>query len=211
MAYDPGRRPSFRAVLRDLNGLITSGAGRAREGPGRGWGPGGGGARWEGRGPAGQGRGPVERGGPGWGGAGPGGEGAGPGGAGPGWGGGGARWGGGGAREGGADPGGARPVCSGRLTVGAKKLQRQTGLKTPHAPVCTVAQAASPGTTPASPSRALGFCFVNLFCGHDVLIGGDPGSQAVVTVMAPASREVPTGWCAQGTVFGCGSQRVSSG
>lgn len=27
MAYDPGRRPSFRAILRDLNGLITSGAG----------------------------------------------------------------------------------------------------------------------------------------------------------------------------------------
>lgn len=26
MAYDPGRRPSFRAILRDLNGLITSGA-----------------------------------------------------------------------------------------------------------------------------------------------------------------------------------------
>lgn len=25
MAYDPGRRPSFRAILRDLNGLITSG------------------------------------------------------------------------------------------------------------------------------------------------------------------------------------------
>lgn len=26
MAYDPGQRPSFRAILRDLNGLITSGA-----------------------------------------------------------------------------------------------------------------------------------------------------------------------------------------
>lgn len=39
MAYDPGQRPSFRAILRDLNGLITSGAGSGsggekEEGPG---------------------------------------------------------------------------------------------------------------------------------------------------------------------------------
>ena len=26
MAYEPGQRPSFRAVIRDLNSLITSGA-----------------------------------------------------------------------------------------------------------------------------------------------------------------------------------------
>lgn len=26
MAYEPGHRPSFRAVIRDLNNLITSGA-----------------------------------------------------------------------------------------------------------------------------------------------------------------------------------------
>lgn len=29
MAYEPGHRPSFRAVIRDLNNLITSGAARA--------------------------------------------------------------------------------------------------------------------------------------------------------------------------------------
>lgn len=34
MAYDPGRRPSFRAILRDLNGLITSGAGDGEAGGG---------------------------------------------------------------------------------------------------------------------------------------------------------------------------------
>lgn len=44
MAYDPGQRPSFRAILRDLNGLITSGAGwwsggGKEEGPGTGRAP----------------------------------------------------------------------------------------------------------------------------------------------------------------------------
>lgn len=32
MAYEPGQRPSFRAVIRDLNSLITSGAHWARQG-----------------------------------------------------------------------------------------------------------------------------------------------------------------------------------
>lgn len=36
MAYEPGHRPSFRAVIRDLNNLITSGAPCARKG-GQGW------------------------------------------------------------------------------------------------------------------------------------------------------------------------------
>lgn len=36
MAYEPGLRPSFRAVIRDLNNLITSGAPWARKG-GQGW------------------------------------------------------------------------------------------------------------------------------------------------------------------------------
>lgn len=36
MAYEPGHRPSFRAVIRDLNNLITSGAPWSRQG-GQGW------------------------------------------------------------------------------------------------------------------------------------------------------------------------------
>lgn len=36
MAYEPGQRPSFRAIIRDLNSLITSGARWAWQG-GRGW------------------------------------------------------------------------------------------------------------------------------------------------------------------------------
>lgn len=32
MAYEPGHRPSFRAVIRDLNNLITSGAPWGRQG-----------------------------------------------------------------------------------------------------------------------------------------------------------------------------------
>ena len=45
MAYESGQRPSFRAIIRDLNSLITSGAHWAGQG-GQGWhvilGPGGG-------------------------------------------------------------------------------------------------------------------------------------------------------------------------
>lgn len=36
MAYEAGQRPSFRAIIRDLNSLITSGAHWARQG-GQGW------------------------------------------------------------------------------------------------------------------------------------------------------------------------------
>lgn len=36
MAYEPGQRPSFRAIIRDLNSLITSGAHWAQQGR-QGW------------------------------------------------------------------------------------------------------------------------------------------------------------------------------
>lgn len=47
MAYEPGHRPSFRAVIRDLNNLITSGAAWAAgwAGPACGIGPSGSRAR----------------------------------------------------------------------------------------------------------------------------------------------------------------------
>lgn len=74
MAYDPGQRPSFRAILRDLNGLITSGAGwwsvvGRRRVPGAGSGGEGGDGQVPGRGgkgsqgvegPASSGKGPLQ-------------------------------------------------------------------------------------------------------------------------------------------------------